>query len=272
MLNLLFRSYRYLFARQCFVWFHRLIYRLGLSGLGILNYENEKLSGETFFLNHYLKNIDSGVIIDVGANVGNYSKAIIAINPSFEIHAFEPHPNTFKKLIESVASQKFYAVNSAVGDKEGVIALYDYESEDGSSHASLYQGVIEKLHKAPSAECQVKLITLSSYLKKKNIDKIVLLKIDTEGHELAVIRGLVEDIKVGKIQAIHFEFNEMNIISRTYLNDFFEILDGYQFYRLLPNGMMKIKQYNPVDCEIFAYQNIVAILVAHSNLSRKDST
>jgi len=31
-------------------------------------------------------------------------------------------------------------------------------------------------------------------------------------------------------------------------------------YRLLPDGLVQINMYNPIYCEIFAYQNIVAIL------------
>lgn len=63
-----------------------------------------------------------------------------------------------------------------------------------------------------------------------------------------------------KIKAIHFEFNEMNVHSRAFFRDFWNLLDGYRFYRLLPNEMLEIKTYHPLYCEVFAYQNIVAIL------------
>jgi hypothetical protein len=52
----------------------------------------------------------------------------------------------------------------------------------------------------------------------------------------------------------------MNVSSRTYFRDFWNLLPNYNFYRLLPDGMVKIERYSPVFCEIFAYQNIVAIL------------
>ena len=85
------------------------------------------------------------------------------------------------------------------------------------------------------------------------------MKIDTEGNELEVIRGCAKSIALGKIKIIHFEFNEMNIAARVFFKDFWDILSEYDFYRLLPNGMMRIKKYDPLFCEIFAYQNIVAI-------------
>lgn len=67
-------------------------------------------------------------------------------------------------------------------------------------------------------------------------------------------------MRTGKIKAIQFEFNIMNIASKSYFLDFWKILSDYKFYRLLPNGMVKIEQYKPWYCEIFAFQNIVAIL------------
>jgi hypothetical protein len=53
----------------------------------------------------------------------------------------------------------------------------------------------------------------------------------------------------------------MNIISRVFFKDFFDVLPNYIFYRLLPGGkLLEIKEYSPLNCEIFAFQNIIAIL------------
>lgn len=63
-----------------------------------------------------------------------------------------------------------------------------------------------------------------------------------------------------RIKAIHFGFNEMNIASRVFFKDFWEFLADYEFYRMMPNGLVPIVAYSPLLCEIFAYQNIVALL------------
>lgn len=81
-----------------------------------------------------------------------------------------------------------------------------------------------------------------------------------EGNELAVLKGGEKSISEGKIKAIHFEFNEMNVSSRVFFRDFWKLLKDYQIYRLLPREMLEINHYSPLTCEIFAYQNIVAIL------------
>jgi hypothetical protein len=86
-----------------------------------------------------------------------------------------------------------------------------------------------------------------------------LLKIDVEGAELEVLKGAVGAIKAGKIDVIQFEFNEMNVVSRVFFRDFWHVLDGYSFYRLLPFGLFPIRNYRTFFCELFAFQNIVAV-------------
>ena len=49
----------------------------------------------------------------------------------------------------------------------------------------------------------------------------------------------------------------MNVISRRFFKDFWDFLPEYDFFRLLPEGVLPLVQYVPSHCEIFAYQNIV---------------
>ena len=77
-------------------------------------------------------------------------------------------------------------------------------------------------------------------------------------HELNVLKGAGDLLKNERIRIIQFEFTQLNIISKTRLADFFELLPEYDFFRMLPDGVVKL-EYNPVFCEIFAFQNIVAV-------------
>ena len=260
MTNLLIEIYRFLFARSLFYNVNKLLYRLSLSGLGVLNYETVTVSGEARFLERYLKKKRDGIVIDVGSNVGNYSKKVLLVNSNLEVYGFEPHPVTYKKLTNNIVSKNFHPINAAVGDEVGILSLYDYAEKDGSTHASLFKDVIENIHRSKSTEHKVNVLTLGTFLEENNIDRVALLKIDTEGNELAVLKGLGKCISENRVDAIHFEFNEMNVSSRTFFRDFWELLPNYEFYRLLPTGLVKIEQYVPLFCEIFAYQNIVALL------------
>lgn len=264
-MKLVYDLYRVLFARKVFYKFNKLLYQLSLRGIGVLNYATDKQSGEEHFIKHHVSKISKGIVLDVGANVGGYAKLIKKFNQNIDIHAFEPHPATYQKLIKNIDRLDIKTYNVGVGFSEGVLNLYDYAEEDGSEHASLYKDVIEQIHKGQTIAHEVRIISLDAFAAEHKIDRVGLLKIDTEGHELEVLKGFEHFIRDNKVDLIHFEFNEMNIASKVCFKDFWELLSNYDFYRMLPDGLVPIRHYSPVFCEIFAYQNIVAKLKAQSN-------
>ena len=136
--------------------------------------------------------------------------------------------------------------------------LYDYASDDGSQHASLYRDVIEGLRESVSTHHAVSIVSLDDFIGNRALAPVDLLKIDVEGNELEVLRGARQSLQKGTIQAIQFEFNEMNLVSRVFFKDFLDMLRGYRLFRLLPRGMLPVQPYHPVLHELFGYQNIVA--------------
>lgn len=255
------KTYAFLLGRKFLLKSNLFINQLSLRSLGILNSSNSYLSGEKSWMKRQLESKEAPIVLDVGANIGNYSKEILKINPKAIIYAFEPHPETYDFLKKNIVADNFITLNFGVGDRKDELVLYDYESKSGSEHASLYKAVIEDLRKSPSKGNKVQIIKLDDFLTEQKIDCVDLLKIDTEGNEFKVLLGAQEYLKKNKIKAIQFEFNEMNVISRTFFKDFWDLLQDFNLFRLLPGGgMIHIKEYRPVECEIFAFQNIVATL------------
>jgi hypothetical protein len=99
---------------------------------------------------------------------------------------------------------------------------------------------------------------LDLFCKERQISQIDFLKIDTEGHELSVLKGASHLISKKNIKLIQFEFNEMNVVSRAYMRDFLGLLANYQLHRLLPDGLLPLNDCVQ-DTELFGFQNIVAI-------------
>lgn len=254
-------SYVSVFSRKSLYGFHVLLYKLSLRGMGLLNYENTKVSGEKAFLRYLTRHgkLNAGVIFDIGANIGHYAVMLRQHNISLPIYAFEPHPVSFKKLRETAARYDFTPIRKGAGDRETQARIYDYSGNTGSEHASMYRAVIEQLHSAEAAETSIQLTTIDAFIEEHSIRKIALLKIDTEGNELNVLKGAREAIRKGYIDVIQLEFNEMNVIARTFFKDIINELPGYEFYRLLPDGLISLGKYNAPMYEIFAFQNIVAI-------------
>lgn len=259
-MDLLYEAYRCLFARAPFAGANRLLLNFALRGLGILNYKDAAASGEAYFLRRQLSHIPSPVVVDVGANEGSYARNALAIAPSARIIAFEPHPRSYERLKASLGAHPNVRLhNVACSDSAGHMELFDYRAQDGSSHASTYRAVIEQLHNAPSVSHKVPAGKLDEILKAEGVQKIRLLKIDAEGHEMRVLRGAERYVRAGAIDCIQLEFNEMNVFSRVFFKDIHDFLADYRLYRLLPRGMLDLGAYRPLYCELFAYQNIVAL-------------
>ena len=254
--------YRLIFARPLFQRLNMLVFNLSLRGLGVLNYENDNVSGEKFFVNKVLPQVvekKSPVLFDVGANVGRYTLSLLKTFADAQIYAFEPHPGNFSTLKNNTAERNVNLQNCAVGESPGELVLYDRaDRENGSSHASLYEAVISEIHKKDILEFPVAVKTLDDFCENNQISEIDFIKIDTEGNELAVLNGAKKMLEEHKIKCIHFEFNSMNIVSRTFFRDFRMILREYKIYRLLPQGLILLND-SPINTELFAYQNIIAV-------------
>lgn len=234
-------------------------YYNSLNKIGVLNYRTMAETGESHFLKSTLPLISKPVVFDVGANEGEYSAEVLKYAANAEIYAFEPHPITFNKLTANLASTPVHLTNAGLGREEGTLQLFDYADNDGSSHASVYQEIIKSIHKGTPVCHEIQIVTLDGFVDSLGLPKIDLLKIDVEGHELAVLQGAERTIRAGRIAIIQFEFNETNVISRTFFKDFWDFLPEYNFYRLLPNGEIIMQEYTPAFCEIFAFQNIVCV-------------
>jgi FkbM family methyltransferase len=232
-------------------------YIKALHAIGVLNWQDQNTSGESSFLKSYLASFFRPVVLDIGAYHGDYAHNVLEICPSASVYAFEPHPVTYEILETSGKASGFKTFNYGLGRQQELTSIYDYHHQDGSEHASIYKKVIEDLHTGAAIKHSIQLEKLDDVLNDLGLSHVDLLKIDTEGNEFNVLIGAENSIRNGMISVIHFEFNEMNVISRTFFKDFFDFLPEYDFFRLTPNGAIHIQTYKPALCEIFAYQNIV---------------
>jgi len=259
-LNFVFNLYRRLFARKSFYLFNKLLFDLGVRGMGLFNFENDRISGEYSFFQNFLAGRNSLQIFDVGANKGQYSCRIRTICPDATIYAFEPHPVTFSLLQPEAVRHNLEAINKGLSDISGSMQLFDRtDNNDGSEHASLYRQVIEDIHGSGATACNVIITTIDDFMAERNIRHIDLLKIDTEGNELKVLQGARTALASQMIDMIQIEFNEMNVASRVFFRDFFTILSSYSCYRLLPGDLLPIVNYRPLYHELFAFQNLLFI-------------
>jgi FkbM family methyltransferase len=237
------------------------------NNIGILKWENEEISGEKFVIAKILKmklfEKNGNVFFDVGANIGNYSKTLSAFFPKSQIFAFEPNPNTFKTLQKNSKGNNIKIFQFGFGSQNMHEKMYTYKDDPQSEHASIfkeYKNVInEVLAKKETLSFDIEIRTIDSFCEEMGIEHIDFIKIDTEGYEYEVIKGSGKLLKENKIGIIQFEFNVANILSRTFLKDFYDLLSTqYNFYRVDTERLISLGSYDSTN-EIFKFQNILVI-------------
>jgi FkbM family methyltransferase len=145
------------------------------------------------FLRSYLP---SAKAIDVGAHVGEVSTALL--DAGYEVYAFEPNPPVFQSLSNRIgANPAFHAYNVAVGQLENEMPLHlarDISPQGIYEDPTVFSSLVR--HPMPADlpftdSIVVPVKTLTSLHQSGTIpDDVALLKIDTEGFDLDVIRGM----------------------------------------------------------------------------------
>ena len=90
-----------------------------------------------------------------------------------------------------------------------------------------------------AAQENVVTITLDSYADQSGVARFALVKIDAEGHDLAVLHGARALLAEHRITVAQFEYNHRWILARFFLRDAFEFLLalGYRVGKLTPRGV-----------------------------------
>jgi FkbM family methyltransferase len=142
----------------------------------------------------------SKFFIDVGANVGDWSREFASWMPVARGIAFEPSPATAAELrARLVDCDGIEIVERAISDQSGSATFY----------AEKNFGVTSSLIRS-STDAEpllVEVSTLDAEIAKRKIGSVDLLKIDAEGFDFHVLRGSENSLNNQKIDVIEFEYN-----------------------------------------------------------------
>lgn len=187
---------------------------------------NKKFSEVDFVYSILVDNAINRVMIDVGAQFGESFGPFA--DAGWQIIAFEPDPNP-KKQDSLVTKEKgrVEVLRVALSDIERPDATF-YTSEESTGISSL--AAFRPSHQ-PTAV--VKVTTLEKVLKSRTIKGVDFLKIDTEGHDLFVLKGFPWSASVLKPRVILCEFEDSKTTPLGYdwmaMADFIE-RQGYRVY------------------------------------------
>ena len=212
----------------------------------------QSLNQEVNFFKKLIKN-ENSLFLDIGANKGKYTDILIREFPTSKVLVFEPQKSLFKFLKKKYSkNNNIKLFNIAINHEKKKIKLN--VGFKGDPLGSLYKRKFLKkgLRKIEIVKCQ----RLDKILDSNQI--IDFVKIDTEGNEMNVLNGIGKLIY--NIKIIQIEFGGTWIDSRFFYRDLYEFFKNknFLFYRMSPNKLIKIDEYNEKD-EYFTFTNFIAI-------------
>ena len=189
---------------------------------------NLKLQEEKWFTQIYedLKSFENPVVIDIGSSTGCLS--LFNSNMKFPIYSFEPNIEAFNELIHNVYNNKCNTAcfNLALGEK--------YEEKFLTIHPELWGYGYNKISESETSH-KVEVFSLDSIIPYNS--KITHVKIDVEGYELFVLKGMSRILQQKPI--IYMEMIESNFVQYGYSTeivvDFLQNL-GYSFFQIDDNN------------------------------------
>ena len=215
-----------------------------------LGYELKKIDKD--FTNIDLEDLlkikinENPIIFDVGGNKGQSVTKYKKIFKKPIIHTFEPIKSQFNIINEKFKNDKNvklnnYALGEIKGEKEfNISAQTGASSFNKINQNSKWIKVRSKEYKTTInkfvSSTKVKIFTLDDYFLNNNIDKIDLLKIDTQGYEDKVLQGSINTLKQNKIKAVVTELMFDNVYDK-----YLTFSDVEKF--LLPNNFRMVGIY-----------------------------
>ena len=180
------------------------------------------------------------VFVDIGTNVGNYVEFVSKIFKIKTLYCFEPQTDLIKDLEEISYAKKIYIFPFALSNINKIKKFYHYNV---SSQSSFYKnikgyGSLQKIKKTTNVKTKV---FDNIFNKNQPID---LCKIDAEGEDYNILKGMRKNLKKGNIKLLKIEMTFLPMrseINYTYL-DMINFLKKFN-YQLISISKIKYKNH-----------------------------
>jgi FkbM family methyltransferase len=211
--------------------------------------DNKSRSEEEFIFKKLLKK--NGVYVDVGANIGTLCLLAGSCSNDIKIYGIEANPKTFNNLRSNIYLNNLSNIqllNVALGEKNGVIEFENRGTDDQNSVIS-----------NRSNQSKVVSVEMKRFDDLMVLPHISLLKIDVEGYELFVLKGMEKNLK--NCDLIYFEYSPDSTLKYDYdatqIIKFLEINDFSVYLPQINNRSITYNKFEASDSN--GDLNLVAI-------------
>lgn len=202
-----------------------------------------------------LSTLAPAVVVDVGANLGDWSEVVLRAIPSATVTSFEPIPDVAARCADRLAifGERSQVVAVGLADASGERRFFIDPSRTTVSGLTRPYG-------GPSIEqFMLPFTTGDAFCSDAGIDSIDLLKVDAEGADHLVLSGFRGLFGRGAIRIVQFEYGPWALDNRYLLADHIDFFAafGYQVGRLYAEGV-EFREHS-ARFEDFRLANYVAV-------------
>ena len=179
------------------------------------------------------------LVLDVGANVGQFAVASAKTFPGVRVHSFEPVPECARELQKNVSGLGNVTVHGlALGAKEGKIQFYVNSHRHSSSarrlalpHRTAFPEAVE------NRAIEVEVSTLDQVFKSLDLEHPSLLKLDVQGYEAQVLQGGEKTLEHIDYVVMEVSFKQM-YEGELLFNEMVRTMEAYNFRFERPVGWL----------------------------------
>lgn len=170
-------------------------------------------------LNEYLRRLfvrrPIGLVVDVGAHVGEYGMRLRQLGFPGDILSFEPVPETYQRLRDRIGGdERWSAVRCAAGDRDETRLMHIPDADDlasllpPSEYAHQRFGRSSQVRRTTPVETR-RIDTILTERFPDGVRGEILLKVDAQGADLAVVEGAQNALT--SITAIQIELGILSL-------------------------------------------------------------
>ncbi len=220
-------------------------FKLLMIFINLIDHKNKKK-----IIKFFKKKIDKKkeiTVVDVGAHKGETIDLFTKNFNACSIYSFEPNKNLFNELLKKYKSKNIKIFNMGMGEKLEQRELKIFKDTSSSTFNNINENTnyFKRKKKIMSLflpgeiflkeQQMVKICILSEFFDNEKLYKIDILKIDTEGYELNVLKG-INELHFKNIKFIYFEHHYDLMIDKKYkfsdINDLLKKNDFHMRYKL----------------------------------------
>jgi len=194
--------------------------------------------------------------MDVGANVGDWTELFLrAGGPQMRGVLIEPSRSAMARLRERFRDRSGISLIHAAASDQAGEAVFSEEADAGETSS-----LVQSFSHAASQKVTVQVTTVDDEAAKAGLPEIDMLKIDTEGFDLHVLKGAKKMLSEGRAGIVQFEYNAPWARAGSTLAAAISLLEGYGYKVFL----LRSTGLHPLNYELygeyFRYSNFVAAL------------